>query len=231
MKNYLLKFNFISIFALLLAACTAPTTPQAQPTLLSATPQPSTPHMTDTPLPTSTPEPSSTMATSTPTLVVNTPTPTMNPLATFPLELTQTPGIMATVTAYAATATADYLKNSALFGSLADMMGIMQYFNPVGTPVTSWHTIPVMLQATAGQEFKMDIYSYKATTTLDKAAQFYTDQATSLNWPCNPAVTSSAGTGITADHSTTFTCQGFIISLTSFDNDTSHVIVVLNKAP
>jgi hypothetical protein len=232
MKIILLKFNLIAFFALMLTACSATATPEIQSSLPNIIPQPSTPTEIETPLANATRASTPTMLpTNTPTLKVNTPSQTMILQPTFPPELTQTPGIMATATSFAATTTADYLNNSALMGPLADMLGIMQYFKPEGTPAKSWHDIPIMPQATAGQEFKSDIYSYKATATLAAASKFYNDQAISLNWSCFPSATGSGGTGSNADHSVTMMCQGLVISMTSFDNDTSHVIVILNRAP
>jgi hypothetical protein len=222
------------LLILFLAACSLQPAPQvAAPAKLeqlncpncgsvaSLTPPPVTDTATLTPtlIPSSTPSPSLT------------PTPTPDPLPNFPLELTRTPGILATATAYAAMQTAIYLQYATLFGSMADMLGVMQYFNPVGAPLKVWHGVPIMPAATAGQEYRPDIYSYKAKATLDSASRFYTSQVALLHWTCNPLVTGYAGTGINADHSATLTCGSFIIDITSFDNDTAHVIVVINKAP
>ena len=231
MNRHLLKFNFVLLNVLLLAACSPSPSPQVLLIQPSATPQPPTPTQTNTPLATSTITPTPTMTVNIPTETAIRPTHTMTPKPTLPLEITQTPGIIVTATALAATTTADYLNNLTLLGPLADMMGIMQYFNPVGTPAHSWHDIPIMPQASTGQEFKSDIYSFKAKATLSTAAKFYNDQADSLKWSCNPTGTGTSGTGSIAQHSVTMMCQGFVISMTSFDNDTSQVIVVLNKAP
>ena len=114
-------------------------------------------------------------------------------------------------------------------GPRADLNNIAQYFNPVGMPLKTWNAIPIMPQATDGQEFKSDIYSYKASATLVQATNYYNSKNASLSWSC---VVSSgyAGTGSHADHSNTFVCQGIVIAIISFDNDTQHVIVVINKA-
>ncbi len=55
-------------------------------------------------------------------------------------------------------------------------------FNPQGTPVTEWNGIPIMSQATAGQEFDANNYSFKATATATEAQEFYNAQLTSLGW-------------------------------------------------
>lgn len=54
-------------------------------------------------------------------------------------------------------------------------------FNPQGAPVTEWNGIPVMPQATAGEEVT-GLYSYKANATNEEATEFYTTQLTSLGW-------------------------------------------------
>jgi hypothetical protein len=217
MKKPFLKFISISILGLLFTSCTMS---QAQTDLPTSTPPPAT--STETIPPTATVEETPTQA--------ETETPTPLPLPTFPLELTQTPGIFQTATAFASTATQDYLNNLSAIGPMADLLSIGQYFNPVGAPLTSWNGVPIMPQASAGQEFKADIYSFRALVNLDAASQFYKYEAVKQNWICFTA-SSSAGTGSNADHSFNMLCQGTNIVITSFDNNPSQVIVVINKAP
>jgi len=56
------------------------------------------------------------------------------------------------------------------------------FFNPQGTPVTEWNGIPIMPQATAGQEFDSTTYSFKAQVTVKEAQDFYNAQLTNLGW-------------------------------------------------
>ena len=56
------------------------------------------------------------------------------------------------------------------------------FFNPQGTPVTEWNGIPIMPQATAGQEFDSTTYSFKAEVTVKEAQDFYTEKLTALGW-------------------------------------------------
>lgn len=118
----------------------------------------------------------------------------------------------------------------AMLGPLVDLMNISQYYNPVGTPLQSWHGIPIMSQATAGQEFKADIYSYKATATLSEAVKYYGAKAASLGLPPNPG-TGYGGTGSAAYHNTTFFSYKVTVVITSLDSDPLQVIVVITKAP
>jgi len=56
------------------------------------------------------------------------------------------------------------------------------YMNPQGTPVAEWNGIPIMTQASAGQEFNAKTYSFKAAATATEAQDFYKDKLTALGW-------------------------------------------------
>jgi hypothetical protein len=65
--------------------------------------------------------------------------------------------------------------------ALATNVGNM--FDPQGTPVQEWNGIPIMPQATAGQEFSENSsYSFKFTGTTQEVQDFYVDQLTPLGW-------------------------------------------------
>jgi hypothetical protein len=56
-------------------------------------------------------------------------------------------------------------------------------FNPQGEPVSEWNGIPVMPQATAGQEFAdSNTYSFKADATVKDATDFYDAEMDKLGW-------------------------------------------------
>ena len=56
-------------------------------------------------------------------------------------------------------------------------------FDPQGTPVQEWRGIPIMSQATAGQEFsENNSYSFKAPGTAKEVQDFYNAQLTTLGW-------------------------------------------------
>jgi len=68
----------------------------------------------------------------------------------------------------------------ALPSSMPDFEGM---FNPQGEPVAEWNGIPIMSQATAGQEFTdSKTYSFKANVTVKEASDFYTDALVKLGW-------------------------------------------------
>ncbi len=118
----------------------------------------------------------------------------------------------------------------AQLGPMANVGDITQYYNPAGTPLQSWNGVPVMPQATAGQEFKADVYSYRATATLNQAAQYYTAKAASIGLPPYHA-TGYGGRGNLASHNATFLSQTLLLDIISLDNDPQHVIVIINKEP
>ena len=67
------------------------------------------------------------------------------------------------------------------FEALATQLGNM--FNPQGTPVQEWRGIPVLSQATAGQEFsETNSYSFKANVTPKEVQDFYVEKMTALGW-------------------------------------------------
>jgi hypothetical protein len=54
--------------------------------------------------------------------------------------------------------------------------------NPQGEPVPEWNSIPVMPQATAGQEFNDTTYSFKVDAKLQEVTDYYNNQLTGLGW-------------------------------------------------
>ena len=66
-------------------------------------------------------------------------------------------------------------------GALATQIGNM--FDPQGTPVQEWRGVPVMPQATAGQEFSdNNSYSFRIAGTSKDVQDFYVAQLTPLGW-------------------------------------------------
>ena len=56
-------------------------------------------------------------------------------------------------------------------------------FNPQGEPVAEWNGIPIMSQATAGQEHDANNYSFKFTGTAKEASDFYNNNTMNgLGW-------------------------------------------------
>jgi hypothetical protein len=55
-------------------------------------------------------------------------------------------------------------------------------FNPQGTPVQVWREIPIMPQATAGQEFDGGSYSFKVNATSEEIRDYYNAELPKLGW-------------------------------------------------
>jgi len=55
-------------------------------------------------------------------------------------------------------------------------------FNPQGEPVAEWNGVPIMTQATAGQEHDKSNYSFKFTGTAKEASDFYNTEMVKLGW-------------------------------------------------
>jgi len=55
--------------------------------------------------------------------------------------------------------------------------------NPQGTPVQEWKGVPIMPQATAGQEFsENNTYSFRANVATKEVQDFYKEKMTALGW-------------------------------------------------
>ncbi len=72
---------------------------------------------------------------------------------------------------------------SALPSGMPNIPDITKYMNPSGTPATEWNGIPIMTQATAGQQFDTSSYSYKASGIKGTDVQsFYDSKLTAAGW-------------------------------------------------
>lgn len=68
----------------------------------------------------------------------------------------------------------------ALASEMPDFEG---FFNPEGTPVSEWNGIPVMTQATAGEEFsESKTYSFTGAFSMKEAQDFYNTELAELGW-------------------------------------------------
>ncbi|MGA2502866.1 MAG: hypothetical protein ABSG01_02095 [Anaerolineales bacterium] len=160
-----------------------------------------------------------------PAAVTNAPDPTATLAPSPTLTSTQIPTVAPTATVDPLAAT-----QQALMGSMGAITDISLYLRPVGIPLSSWRSVPIMAQATAGQEYPGNIYSYSAAATLDQARQFYVGKSQSLGFIMAPG-TGYAGTGVNASHDVSFISYPLTIYMTSYDNDPGHVTVVISKLP
>jgi hypothetical protein len=91
---------------------------------------------------------------------------------------------------------------------------VSKYLNPQGSPVSEWNGIPIMTQATAGEEFSKNTYSYRVSGVQESDVQsFYTDKMKALGW------------------SSPFSAQGGSAGgLMLFTKDTSVLSITITKA-
>ncbi len=106
----------------------------------------------------------------------------------------------------------------ALPSAMPDVSGML---NPTGQPVANWNGIPVMKQATAGQEFNKSSYSFKANVTADDVQTFYNDQLKALGWSSTLSATGGSQGGVML-----FTKGTNILSIT-ISPASSGVVVIL----
>src|SRR5581483_1278378 len=67
--------------------------------------------------------------------------------------------------------------------NIPGLPNVGDYLNPAGQPVSEWNNIPIMTQASAGQEFNKNTYSFKASGITETDVQtFYNDKLKALGW-------------------------------------------------
>jgi hypothetical protein len=101
-----------------------------------------------------------------------------------------------------------------------------QYFNPQGKPVEQWNNIPIMPQATAGQEFSERTYSYTVPATAAEVQEFYKGKMESLGWK------SPFGFQVTEDGGILFFQKEndfLTVTIVPDDKDTNSLDVILQK--
>ncbi len=72
---------------------------------------------------------------------------------------------------------------SALPSGMPNIPDVSKYMSPTGTPAKEWNGIPIMTQATVGQEFDKNTYSFKASGITPADVQsFYNGKMTAAGW-------------------------------------------------
>lgn len=102
---------------------------------------------------------------------------------------------------------------------------IGNFFNPQGTPVSEWKGIPVMPQATAGQEFaESSIYSFKVDATIEEIQQYYKTELEELGWQSFFNMPSDSGGSVQV-----YQKEGNVLTITIVDTQGS-IVVMLSMA-
>ena len=94
-------------------------------------------------------------------------------------------------------------------------------FDPKGEPVAEWKSIPIMPQATAGQENDANNYSFKFTGTVKEASDYYNDELVKLGWTTMFSMPGDENGGILA-----FQKDSSVLTVTIVYTDGTTVVVL-----
>ena len=100
------------------------------------------------------------------------------------------------------------------------------YFNPTGTPVDQWNGIPVMPQATVGEEFGENTYTYTVPVPATDVQSFYTQKMVELGWTSSFSFPVSEDGGILLFQKDS---EIATITIAPDQNDSNSVDVILQK--
>ncbi len=99
---------------------------------------------------------------------------------------------------------------------------VTKYMNPQGQPVTDWNGIPIMTQATAGEEFSKSTYSYKVSgVTTQDVQTFYQDKLKALGWSSPFSAQGGSAGGIML-----FNKESQVLSITIAESDKDLVVLL-----
>jgi len=103
---------------------------------------------------------------------------------------------------------------------------IGNYFDPSGTPAEEWNGIPIMPQATAGEEFGETTYSFTAPVTATDVQTFYSQNMEELGWTSAFSFPVSEDGGILSFQKDD---DFVIITIAPDQNNSNSVDVILQK--
>ncbi len=99
---------------------------------------------------------------------------------------------------------------------------VSKYLNPQGKPVSDWNGIPVMSQATAGEEFSKSTYSYRVSgVTVQDVQTFYSDKLKTLGWSSPFSAQGGSEGGLML-----FTKESQVLSITITKSDQDLVVLL-----
>jgi len=102
------------------------------------------------------------------------------------------------------------------------MPDVGQYLDPVGTPDAQWNEIPIMPQASSGQQFSESVYSFKVDASVDDVQNFYKDGLTTLGWSQELSAQGGSDGGLMF-----FTKDTSLLTITISSADQGGLVVVL----
>jgi hypothetical protein len=106
-----------------------------------------------------------------------------------------------------------------------ELPDIGQMFDPQGAPVPEWKGIPIMSQATAGQEFAdTNSYSFKAGVTVQEVQDYYKAQLEKLGWSSTISLPGSSDGAVMLFSKDS---NGLTITITSSNGETVVVLTLI----
>lgn len=99
---------------------------------------------------------------------------------------------------------------------------VTKYLNPQGQPVSEWNGIPIMPEATAGEEFSKNTYSYRASGVDSAAIQsFYNDKLKAQGWSSPFSAQGGGAGGLML-----FTKETQVLTITITKSDQDEVVLL-----
>jgi hypothetical protein len=107
--------------------------------------------------------------------------------------------------------------------SLPSIPDVSGFLNPTGAPASEWNGVPIMSQATAGQEFTKNTYSYRMPTmTQGEIESFYDSKLQTLGWTSEFSAATGAHGGIMVFHK-----DANILTITVAEADQGLVVILI----
>lgn len=99
---------------------------------------------------------------------------------------------------------------------------VTKYLNPQGKPVSEWNGIPVMPEATAGEEFSQHTYSYRVSGVDSAAIQsFYNEKLKAQGWSSPFSAQGGGAGGLML-----FTKESQVLTITITKSDQDEVVLL-----
>ncbi len=99
---------------------------------------------------------------------------------------------------------------------------VTKYLNPQGKPVSDWNGIPIMTQATAGEEFSKGTYSYRVSGVTEQDIQaFYNDKLKAAGWDSPFSAQGGSAGGLML-----FTKESQVLTITITKADQDEVVLL-----
>ena len=107
--------------------------------------------------------------------------------------------------------------------NIPNIPDVSRYLNPTGTPASDWNGIPIMPQATSGEEFTKSTYSFKSPLMPQAEVEsFYDTKLQALGWTSEFSASTGAQGGILV-----FSKEGKVLTITVAKADQDIVVLLI----